>query len=173
MLDSGQRRSNLDILNITGEVGGVTTRHLATLLAMLAGCGSRPIRVTAGEECEQYARHRESIEFARTSESGWVRWHPAAQCGPGFMVPALGRTSRRRSFSQLRPSKKDSPMSRYVCILVRLVTQLPEPPAGEPAEPPRCPFSGMPCHAQPSREPVLPGVTVAMAAFYHEHPDAN
>ena len=45
-------------------VGEVTTRHLATLRAMLAGCGSHPIRVTAGEEGEQYARHREAIEFA-------------------------------------------------------------------------------------------------------------
>jgi hypothetical protein len=64
-------------------------------------------------------------------------------------------------------------MSRYVCILVRVVIELPEPPAGDLAETPRCPFSGMPCHAQPPREPALPGVTAAMAAFYREHPDAN
>jgi hypothetical protein len=64
VLDSGQRRSNLDILNITGQVGEVTTRHLATLRAMLAGCSSHTVRVTPGEEGEQYWRHRGALEFA-------------------------------------------------------------------------------------------------------------
>jgi hypothetical protein len=64
VLDSGQRRSNLDILTITGQIGEVTARHLATLRAMLAGCGAQPVRATPGEEGEQYGRHREAVEFA-------------------------------------------------------------------------------------------------------------
>ncbi len=64
VLDSGQRRSNLDILNITGRVGEVTTRHLAALRAMLAGCSSHPVRMTPGEEAEQYGRHKAAIDFA-------------------------------------------------------------------------------------------------------------
>lgn len=64
VLDSGQRRSNLDILNLTGQVGEVTSRHLATLRAMLAGCSSHTVRVTPGEEAEQYRRHRGAVEFA-------------------------------------------------------------------------------------------------------------
>lgn len=64
VLDSGHRRSNYDILNITGEVGEVTSRHLATLRAMLAGYPSHIVRVTPGQEAEQYQRHRDAIEFA-------------------------------------------------------------------------------------------------------------
>ncbi len=64
VLDSGQRRSNLDILNITGQVGEVTTRHLAALRAMLAGASLHPVRATPGEEAEQYRRHKEALEFA-------------------------------------------------------------------------------------------------------------
>jgi hypothetical protein len=56
---------------------------------------------------------------------------------------------------------------------LRVVVELPEPPAGELAETPRCPFSRIPGHAQPAKEPVLPGVSAAMAAFCCEHPDAN
>jgi len=64
VLDSGQRRSNLDILNLTGQVGEVTNRHLATLRAMLAGCCSRTTRLTPGEEAEQYRRHTGAVGFA-------------------------------------------------------------------------------------------------------------
>jgi hypothetical protein len=64
VLDSGHRRSNYDILNITGEVGEVTSRHLATLRAMLAGYPSHIVRVTPGQEAEQYQRHRDAVTFA-------------------------------------------------------------------------------------------------------------
>lgn len=64
VLDSGQRRSNLDILTITGQVGEITSKHLATLRAMLAGRSSRTTRMSPGEEAEQYEHHRHAIEFA-------------------------------------------------------------------------------------------------------------
>jgi len=64
VLDTGQRRSNFDILLTTGRVGKVTTRDLATLRAMLAGPSSHVTQWTAGEEAEQYSRHREAIQFA-------------------------------------------------------------------------------------------------------------
>jgi len=64
VLDSGHRRSNYDILNISGEVGEITSRHLATLRAMIAGYPSHIVRVTPGQEAEQYQRHRDAIDFA-------------------------------------------------------------------------------------------------------------
>jgi len=64
VLDTGARRTNLDVLTITGEVGEITTRHLATLRAVLAGMSSRQVRLTPGEEAEQFSRHRDAIEFA-------------------------------------------------------------------------------------------------------------
>lgn len=64
VLDTGERRSNLHVLSITGQVGKLTTCLLATLRALLAGMTSRPRRLTPGEEAEQFAKHRLAIEFA-------------------------------------------------------------------------------------------------------------
>lgn len=64
VLDSGERRSNLDILTLTEQVGEVSAQHLATLRAILAGQTSKVIRVTPGKEAEHYAKHREAIDFA-------------------------------------------------------------------------------------------------------------
>jgi len=64
VVDSGERRSNLDILTVTDQVGEVTAEDLATLRAMLAGRSSHPVRMTPGEEAEHYQRHREAVEFA-------------------------------------------------------------------------------------------------------------
>jgi hypothetical protein len=64
VLDCGQRRSNLDVLNIVGEVGKITNKHLATLRAMLAGRYSAPQRMTPSEEGELYQKYREAIDFS-------------------------------------------------------------------------------------------------------------
>jgi len=64
VLDTGQRRNNLDVLRITGQVGEVTTTLLAALRAMMAGLDSRLRRYTPGEEAEQLGRHRHALEFA-------------------------------------------------------------------------------------------------------------
>lgn len=64
VLDSGQRRSNLDILQLSGQVGEVTSRNLATLRALLAGYASRPMRLSPGEEAIQYRRNKEAVEFS-------------------------------------------------------------------------------------------------------------
>jgi len=64
VVDSGERRSNLDILMITDQVGEVTAKDLATLRALLAGRVSHTTRMTPGEEAEHYRRHREAVEFA-------------------------------------------------------------------------------------------------------------
>jgi hypothetical protein len=64
VLDSGRQRSNLDILSLTGQVGEVTTKHLATLRAMLSGLSFHPTRRTACEEANLFQRHRDAIDFA-------------------------------------------------------------------------------------------------------------
>ena len=64
VLDTGERRSNLDVLNITGEVGEVNNMLLATLRFMLSGLASRSKRQTPGEEAEHLARHRSALDFA-------------------------------------------------------------------------------------------------------------
>lgn len=64
VVDTGQRRTNLDILKITGHAGDATAKHLATLRAMLAGRGSRPGCFTPSEEIDQYRRHRDAVDFA-------------------------------------------------------------------------------------------------------------
>jgi hypothetical protein len=64
VLDTGERRSNKDVLKLSGEVGDITLKHLATLRAMLAGRYLTPARRTPGEESEAYRKHREAIEFA-------------------------------------------------------------------------------------------------------------
>ena len=65
-LDIGERRSNLHVMTITGQVGDVTIGLLATLRAFLAGTVTTLNRLTPGEEAEQLTEHREAIEFAMT-----------------------------------------------------------------------------------------------------------
>jgi hypothetical protein len=63
-VDCGKRRTNLDILHLTGDLGEVTDRQLATLRAMLAGQSGTSLRMTPSEEAEQYRRHHEAVDFA-------------------------------------------------------------------------------------------------------------
>lgn len=63
VLDTGGRRSNQDVLNLTGEVGQVNSLHLATLRAMIAGLSARPARFAPREEANLFGRHREAIDF--------------------------------------------------------------------------------------------------------------
>lgn len=64
VVDTGERRSNLDILAISGQVGEVNSTLLATLRAMLAGMTSRSSRMSPGDEGERFSRHRQALEFA-------------------------------------------------------------------------------------------------------------
>jgi hypothetical protein len=64
VLDSGQRRSNLDILLMTDRVTDVTDKHLATLRSLLTGSSTRSLRMTPGEEGDQYDLHKQAVEFA-------------------------------------------------------------------------------------------------------------
>ena len=64
VVDAGERRSNLDIMTMTGQVGDVSAKHLATLRAMLAGQSARSSRMSVGEESKLYKKHAEAIEFA-------------------------------------------------------------------------------------------------------------
>lgn len=63
-VDNGERRTNLDILNLTGAVGDVTAKDLATLRAMLGGISARGNATSACEEGEQYRRHQHAVGFA-------------------------------------------------------------------------------------------------------------
>lgn len=63
VFDSGQARSNRDILNLAGEMGEVTSLGMATLRGMLAGVTCRPWRLTASEEADLFSIHREAVEF--------------------------------------------------------------------------------------------------------------
>ena len=63
-VDNGERRTNLDILNLTGEVGEVTAKDLATLRAMLASLSARGSTFSASEESAQYRRHQHAVSFA-------------------------------------------------------------------------------------------------------------
>jgi len=64
VLDTGQRRNNLDVLRITGQVGQVNTLLLATLRAMFSSDAPRRRPRSPGEEAEQISRHRQALEFA-------------------------------------------------------------------------------------------------------------
>ena len=64
VVDVGERRSNLDIMNMTEHHKDVSNRHLATLRAMLAGQSTRFNRMSPGEEDELYTRHVEAVGFA-------------------------------------------------------------------------------------------------------------
>jgi hypothetical protein len=63
-VDTGHVRTNLDVLDLTGEAGLVTSTHLAALRAMLAGNRCTTQRMTVGEETDQMIKHRDAIDFA-------------------------------------------------------------------------------------------------------------
>ena len=63
-VDIGLGRSNFDVLHLSGEVGEITTTHLATLRAMLAGESSHSFRMTVGEEAEWMMKHAAAVDFA-------------------------------------------------------------------------------------------------------------
>ena len=63
-IDTGLVRSNFDVLHLSGEAGEITTTHLATLRAMLAGASSHSPRMTVSEEADRMSEHAEAINFA-------------------------------------------------------------------------------------------------------------
>ena len=64
IMDVGERRSNLDIMTMTQQMGDLSAKHLSTLRAMLAGRSVRQTRMSVGEECLLYQEHAKAIEFA-------------------------------------------------------------------------------------------------------------
>jgi hypothetical protein len=62
-IDAGQARTNDQIITLAGGLGAVSRTELATLRAMMTGLDCYN-RMTAGEEAELLARHREAITFA-------------------------------------------------------------------------------------------------------------
>jgi len=64
VIDAGKRRSNLDIIALSGQIGHVSCLELATLRAMLGGHTGHSIVLTPGAEAEQFSRHREAVAFA-------------------------------------------------------------------------------------------------------------
>jgi hypothetical protein len=63
VVDTVRPRTNDEIISLSGGMGTVTRRDLATLRAMIAGIGSYE-RMTAGQETEILARHRAAVMFA-------------------------------------------------------------------------------------------------------------
>ena len=63
-VDTGQARSNIDVLHLSGETGEITVNHLATLRAMLSGDGSRAMHLTVSEEAKWMTKHADAIDFA-------------------------------------------------------------------------------------------------------------
>lgn len=68
-LDTGYRRTNDQIITLTGGMGQVTRNELATLRAMIAGLGPHQKR-TAAVERELLARHRQAVAFAAEVMTG-------------------------------------------------------------------------------------------------------
>lgn len=64
VVDAVRPRSNDEIISLSGGMGTVTRRDLATLRAMIAGLNSYE-RMTAGQEAEVLARHRAAVAFAQ------------------------------------------------------------------------------------------------------------
>ena len=104
VLDTGERRSNLDVLAISSDIGIVTTRHLATLRAMLAGLSSPSIRLTPGEEGEHFRRHRNAIAFAVTYAGAGGMW----TCCATWRGSSKSVTSRVRSRKAIRTRRPRS-----------------------------------------------------------------
>lgn len=109
VLDSGERRSNLDILRITGRLGDISNRHLATLRAMIAGQTGRIARQSPLEEASLYQAHREAIEFALKN---------LAVCRPKGVANATVRAVVVRAFY----SASAGPLERFCDILKSGVT---------------------------------------------------
>jgi len=63
-VDTGTIRTNLHVLDLTGQAGEVTSHHLATLRALIAGYASCTPRMTVGEEAELLVKHRSAVDFA-------------------------------------------------------------------------------------------------------------
>jgi hypothetical protein len=63
-VDTGKRRSNFDVLRLTGEAGEVTISHLAALRAMITGDSPSVLWMTAGEESQLLSKHHEALDFA-------------------------------------------------------------------------------------------------------------
>jgi hypothetical protein len=63
-VDIGLVRSNFDVLHLAGDAGDMTTGHLATLRAMLAGDSLHSPRFTVGEEADLLAKHAVAVNFA-------------------------------------------------------------------------------------------------------------
>lgn len=64
VMDVGERRTNLDVLTMTQQVGEVSAKHLSTLHAMLSGRSMRQPRMSVGVETMLYLKHIDAIEFA-------------------------------------------------------------------------------------------------------------
>ena len=64
VMDVGERRSNLDIMTMTQQVGDVSAKHLSTLRSMLAGRSVSSTRRSVGEEGKLFLKHGEAIRFA-------------------------------------------------------------------------------------------------------------
>lgn len=63
VVDAVRPRTNDEIITLAGGMGTVTRRELATLRAMIAGLDSYE-RMTAGQETDLLARHRQAVVFA-------------------------------------------------------------------------------------------------------------
>jgi len=63
VVDTGQRRTNDQILSLAGGLGEVTRTELATLRAMVAGFG-RYRKKSAGAERDLLVQHRDAIRFS-------------------------------------------------------------------------------------------------------------
>jgi hypothetical protein len=66
-------------------------------------------------------------------------------------------------------------MLQSVLILVRIAVAYPEQgsPQSISADPPCCPYCGKTCPLPTKDEPIAPGVTAEMLAFYRQHPENN
>lgn len=69
VLDTGQRRSNDQILSLSGGLGQVSKYELAVLRALISGMG-RYNRRSAGAERDLLVKHREAIRFAMDCTAG-------------------------------------------------------------------------------------------------------
>ena len=62
-VDTGQARSNFDVLHLSGDAGEISISHLATLRAMLAGVDAHCLHMTVSEEAEWMAKHADAVDF--------------------------------------------------------------------------------------------------------------
>ena len=121
VLDTGERRTNLDVLNITGEVGEVTNMLLATLRFMLTGLTTRIKRHTPGEEAAHLARHRGALDYAvehfgRAPARGVATSEVRAVVARAFY---LGEHERLGHFCDVLRSGLSTGASDYVIVALR------------------------------------------------------